>query len=169
MGRLIAVAEPYEVYAVHYAHNANARRANNFIGGDPHDGPMPLDYFVWAIKGPERAFVFDTGFDAPMGEKRNRQFVRSPSVGLKAIGVEPGDVRDVILSHMHYDHCGNYDLFPHARYHLQDIEMAYCTGRCMCHGGLRAPFEEADVVAMVRKLFAGRVAFHDGVEELAPG
>ena len=66
------MAEPYEVYAVHYAHNANARRANNFIGGDPHDGPMPLDYFVWAIKGPERAFVFDTGFDAPMGEKRNR-------------------------------------------------------------------------------------------------
>ena len=65
-----------------------------------------------------------------------------PSVGLKAIGVEPGDVRDVILSHMHYDHCGNYDLFPHARYHLQDIEMAYCTGRCMCHAGLRGPFEE---------------------------
>ena len=113
--------------------------------------------------------MFDTGFDAPMGEKRQRQFVRSPSVGLKAIGVEPGDVRDVILSHMHYDHCGNYDLFPHARYHLQDIEMAYATGRCMCHAGLRAPFEEEDVVAMVRKLFAGRVVFHDGVDELAPG
>ena len=70
---------------------------------------------------------------------------------------------------MHYDHCGNYDLFPQARYHLQDIEMAYCTGRCMCHAGLRAPFEEADVVAIVRKLFAGRVQFHDGIDELAPG
>ena len=115
------------------------------------------------------AFVFDTGFDAAMGEKRARQFLRSPSVGLKAIGVEPADVRDVILSHMHYDHCGNYDLFPHARYHLQDIEMAYCTGRCMCHAGLRGPFEEEDVVAIVRKLFAGRVVFHDGAEELAPG
>ena len=161
--------EPYEVYAVHYAHNPNARRANNFIGGDPHDGPMPLDYFVWAIKGAAGTYVFDTGFDAPMGEKRKRQFVRSPSVGLKAIGVEPGDVRDVILSHMHYDHCGNYDLFPHARYHVQDIEMAYATGRCMCHAGLRGPFEEEDVVAMVRKLFAGRVVFHDGVDELAPG
>ena len=39
---------------------------------------MPLDYFVWAIKGPDRTFVFDTGFDAPMGEKRERQFLRSP-------------------------------------------------------------------------------------------
>ena len=64
-----------------------------FIGGDPHDGPMPLDYFVWAIKGPDRTFVFDTGFDAPMGKKRQRQFVRSPAVGLKAIGVEPDDVQ----------------------------------------------------------------------------
>ena len=39
----------------------------------------------------------------------------------------------------------------------------------MCHAGLRGPFEEEDVVAMVRKLFAGRVVFHDGVDELAPG
>jgi glyoxylase-like metal-dependent hydrolase (beta-lactamase superfamily II) len=159
----------YEVYAAHYAHNPNARRSTNFIGGDPHDAPMPLDYFVWAIKGPDGAIVLDTGFDAAMGARRNRQFVRCPSVGLKAVGVQPDQVRDVILSHMHYDHCGNYDLFPNARYHLQDIEMAYCTGRCICHPGLRGPFEEEDVVAMVRKVFAGRVAFHDGTEEIAPG
>lgn len=160
---------PFEVHAVRYAHNAHARRAGNFLGGDPHDGPMPLDYFVWAIKGEGRSFILDTGFDAAMGAKRGRQFLRSPAIGLKAVGVEPDAVTDVILSHMHYDHCGNYDLFPRARYHLQDTEMAYCTGRCMCHAGLRGPFEEDDVIAIVRKLFAGRVAFHDGAEELAPG
>ena len=38
--------QPYEVYAVRYAHNANAKRSGAFIGGDSHDGPMPLDYFV---------------------------------------------------------------------------------------------------------------------------
>jgi glyoxylase-like metal-dependent hydrolase (beta-lactamase superfamily II) len=70
---------------------------------------------------------------------------------------------------MHYDHCGNYELFPHARYHLQDREMGFCTGRCMCHAGLRVAFEEDDVVAMIRKLFNGRVRFHDGAEEIAPG
>jgi glyoxylase-like metal-dependent hydrolase (beta-lactamase superfamily II) len=160
---------PYEIYAVRYAHNPNAKRSNNFIGGDAHDGPMPLDYFVWAIKGADRTFILDTGFDAAMGVKRNRQFLRSPAVGLKAIGVEPDQVRDVILSHMHYDHCGNYDMFPNARYHLQDKEMAYCTGRCICMPGLAAPFEEEDVVAIVRKLFAARVAFHDGSAEIAPG
>src|SRR5262249_9914660 len=54
-------------------------------------------------------------------------------------------------------------------YHLQDGEMAYATGRSMCRAHLRLPFEADDVVAMVRKVFAGRVAFHDGDDEVAPG
>ena len=47
--------------------------------------------------------------------------------------------------------------------------MAYCTGRFMCHPVMRFPFEPDDVSAMVRKLFAGRLQFHDGDDELAPG
>lgn len=161
--------EPYEVYAVRYAHNPAATRAGNFVGGDPHDGPMPLDYFVWAIKGNGRTFILDTGFDEAMSTKRVRDFIRSPGEGLKMIDIDPDTVEDVIISHMHYDHCGNYDLFPRARYHIQDIEMGYCTGRCMCHDALRHPFEVEDVIAMVRKVFEGRVTFHDGDAEIAPG
>jgi glyoxylase-like metal-dependent hydrolase (beta-lactamase superfamily II) len=70
---------------------------------------------------------------------------------------------------MHFDHCGNYNLFPHARYHLQDREMEYATGRCMCHAQLRNSYEEDYIVSMVRKVFAGRVVFHDGTDEIAPG
>jgi len=77
----------YELYAIRYGHfDRNA--AANFIGGDPHDGPMPLDYFVWAIVGKERTFVFDTGFDAKVAEKRQRQLLRPVAEGLKMIGVE---------------------------------------------------------------------------------
>jgi len=90
-------------------------------------------------------------------------------VGLRAIGVEPSEVTDVIISHMHYDHAGNKDMFPKARYHLQDREMAYCTGRCMCHGYLKHAFDVEDVTAMVERTYAGRVVFHDGDEEIEPG
>ncbi len=38
-----------------------------------------------------------------------------------------------------------------------------------CHPQLRRSFEEGDVAAMIRRLFEGRVQFHDGTEELAPG
>jgi hypothetical protein len=47
--------------------------------------------------------------------------------------------------------------------------MCYCTGRLMGHPVLRMPFDEEDVVAMVQKLFRGRVVFHDGDEDIAPG
>ena len=85
------------------------------------------------------------------------------------VGIDPDSVKDVIISHMHYDHTGNNDLFPNATYHLQDREMAFCTGRCMCHPQLRRSFEEEDVTAMIGRLFRGRVQFHDGTDELAPG
>lgn len=159
----------YQVYAVRYAHHPDRPASENFIGGDPHEGPMPLDFFVWAIVGEERSFVVDTGFDEAMARKRRRNFLRSPAEGLRTIGVDPARVADVVVTHMHYDHCGNHDMFPNATYHLQDKEMAYCTGRCMCHQALKAPFERDDVAAMVTRLFEGRVRFHDGAEDLAPG
>ncbi|MBR0642016.1 N-acyl homoserine lactonase family protein [Plastoroseomonas hellenica] len=158
----------YEIYAVRYAHHER-RRSDNFLGGDPHDGPMPMDYFVWAIRGEGRTYILDTGFDEAMAAKRGRRMLRPVAEGLKAIGIEPDSVQDVILSHMHYDHAGNHTLFPRARYHVQDSEMRYCTGRCMCHPHLRLPFEAEDVTAMVHRVFEGRVQFHDGASELAPG
>jgi len=159
----------YEIHAVRYAANEERRREENFLGGDPHDGPMPMDYFVWVIRGEAGTFVFDTGFDEAMARRRGRRITRPVGAGLKALGVEPDGVRDVVLSHMHYDHAGNHDLFPNARYHLQDEEMRYCTGRCMCHAHLRHPFEKADVTAMVGRVFEGRARFHEGSSELAPG
>jgi glyoxylase-like metal-dependent hydrolase (beta-lactamase superfamily II) len=159
----------YEVLAIRYAHNAERRAAENFIGGDPHDGPMPMDYFVWALKGGGRTIVIDTGFDAHMASRRGRNLTRPVADGLKAAGIDPASVGDVVLTHLHYDHAGNHDVFPGARYHVQDREMEYCTGRCMCHSTLRHPFEPDDVSAMVRKLFEGRVVFHNGASEIADG
>jgi hypothetical protein len=51
----------YELYAIRYAMR-DAQRRDHFIGGDPHDAPMPMDYFVWVAKGTECAVVIDIGF-----------------------------------------------------------------------------------------------------------
>ena len=88
----------YELYAIKYAHHDRPASAN-FIGADPHENAsMPLDYFVWAIVGPTRVFVLDTGFDAEAGRKRGRQHIRDPRDGLKAIGIDPLAVEDVVIS-----------------------------------------------------------------------
>jgi len=159
----------YEIFAIRYAHNADRRKSENFLGGDPHDGPMPMDFFVWVLKGGGQTIVIDTGFDATAAARRSRKVMRPVAEGLKAVGVDLNAVKDVILTHMHWDHAGNHDLLPNATYHVQDREMEYCTGRCMCHGTLRHPFEVDDVTAMVRKVFQGRAKFHNGASEIADG
>ena len=158
----------YEVYAVKYAHHER-RAAENFIGGDPHDGPMPLDYFVWLIRGEGREIVVDTGFSAAMAAKRGRQHLRCPTEGLKLLGTDAKSVKDVVITHLHYDHVGNFELFPAATLHLQELEMRYATGPYMCHECFRGAFEVEDVVGMVRRVYENRVRFHAGDGELYPG
>lgn len=158
----------HEVYAVRYAEHARMR-SENYIFGDPHDEMTSITYYVWVIRGPHGVFLCDTGFDEAAAKERGRRITRPVGEGIAALGIRPDEVGHVIVTHMHWDHAGNDDLFPGARYHIQDAEMAYCTGRCMCHRMLRIPFSEADVQAMVKKVFAYRVDFHDGSEELAPG
>jgi len=159
----------YEVFALRYAHLAERTQGSNLIFPDDHAAPMPLDYFVWVVRGEGRVIVLDTGFDAASAERRGRRWLRSPIAALRALGIEAADVKDVVLSHMHWDHAGHWAEFPKARFHLQDAEMAYCTGRCMCHAPLRLPFDVEQVTTAVRHVFAERVKFHDGVVEIAPG
>src|SRR5262245_24394398 len=156
----------YEVFAIRYAHLERTARFN-FVGGDEHDGPMPLDYYVWAIVNDARTVIVDTGFDDDTARRRNRQLVRPVADGLKAINIAPDKVEHIVISPMHYDHAGNPDLFPRARYHVQDAEMSYCTGRCMAVADVGGVFDADSVAAMVDKVFAGRVQFHDGDAELA--
>ena len=158
----------YEVFAIRYA-TREARRPEHFIGGDPHDGPMPMDYFVWVAKNADRAVVIDIGFTAESGGKRGRKLTRDPIDSLALVGVNAADVRDVILTHMHYDHVGNFHKFPHARFHLQEPEMHYAVGRYMRHQHLAKPFEPDDVCGVVRLNFDGRVTYHNGPADVAPG
>jgi glyoxylase-like metal-dependent hydrolase (beta-lactamase superfamily II) len=158
----------YELYAIRYA-TREARRADNFIGGDPHDGPMPLDYYLWAAVGAQRTFVIDSGFTSEVAAKRGRTYLRCPIEALSLVGIDSAGVQDVILTHMHYDHVGNFHRFPAATFHLQEAEITYATGRYMRYKRLAHSFEVEDVVGVVRLNFARRVMFYDGPAELAPG
>ena len=159
----------YEVFAIRYA-TRDARRPEHFIGGDPHDTPMAMDYFVWLVRNAERCFVVDTGFKAEVAAKRKRRLLRTPREGLALLGVDAATVEDVILTHLHYDHVGSFDDFPAARFHLQDAELDYATGRHMCHDYLSHGYEVEEVVGIVRLVYGKRVRFHDkGAHTLAPG
>jgi glyoxylase-like metal-dependent hydrolase (beta-lactamase superfamily II) len=158
----------FELFAIRYAHH-DRRRRDNFIDGDPHDRMMSLDYYLWVARNAQATYVIDTGFDAETARKRGRTLLCDPGDALRSLGVEPASVKDVIVTHLHYDHIGNFGLFPQARFHLQDAEMSYATGRCMCFGRLRHPYEADHVAGIVKCLYEDRVVFHEGDGEVAPG
>jgi glyoxylase-like metal-dependent hydrolase (beta-lactamase superfamily II) len=158
----------FRVYALKYAER-DARRSEHFIGGDPDDAPMPMDYFVWAAVGPEATWVVDTGFGAPDAVRRGRRLIRSPADALATIGIDASKVTDVILTHLHYDHSGGLAHFPSARFHVQDREMAFATGRHMTRAALNHAFTADHVAALVQVVHEGRVVFHAGDDELADG
>jgi glyoxylase-like metal-dependent hydrolase (beta-lactamase superfamily II) len=159
----------HEIYAVRYGHHSGRNASMNFIDGDPHQASEDLDFYVWAVVGSKGTIIVDTGFDEKMAKKRERSILKPVAEGLKSIGIRAAAVNDVIITHLHYDHAGNYDAFPAARYHLQDCEMSFATGRCMCDAKMRTAFEADDVTALVQKVFADRVTFHDGESEITPG
>ncbi len=161
----------YKVYALKYAETVK-QPDEIFIGGvqpdDPHD-VWPMDYFIWAVVGAQRSFVVDSGMTRGQAEIRGRTYLRTPGEALGLIGIDAAQIQDVILTHLHYDHAGGLDDFPGATIHVQDRELAFATGRHMCHPHIRLPFDVEDAVRMVRNVYAGRVRFHDGVATLAPG
>jgi glyoxylase-like metal-dependent hydrolase (beta-lactamase superfamily II) len=41
---------------------------------------------------------------------------------MKRLGYKPGDLKHIILTHMHFDHCGGLPDFPHAKIHVHRRE-----------------------------------------------
>lgn len=159
---------PFEVYAIKYA-TREARSGEHFHGGDPHDAPMPMDYYVWAVVSPEHTIVVDTGFTSEVAARRGRKHLRCPTEALGALGIDCARVPYVILTHLHYDHVGNLEKFPAATYVVQEAEMAFWTGRYASREHFRTIMEVDDVVYLVRENFEGRLRFVAGSEEIVPG
>ncbi|HVB69486.1 MAG TPA: N-acyl homoserine lactonase family protein [Acetobacteraceae bacterium] len=159
----------YEVLALRYGIFDGRRQYQNYTMPDDHAAPDPLDFFVFAIRGGGRTIVMDTGFNLESAKRRGRELICTPDAALRNAGIDPATVKDVVLTHMHWDHAGGMAYFPAATFHIQAEEMAYCTGPCMCQPFLRRPFDVDDVQSVVRALYADRLRIHEGTVEIAPG
>lgn len=163
------MSDLWSVYALKYAERNSRTRADSFIDDDHPAAPHGMDYFVWVLDNGHRRIVVDTGYDAAEGARRDRPILRDPAAALRVLDLDPETVAEVVITHLHYDHAGGLDRYPKAVFHLQETEMHFATGPCMCDPDLRAPFTAEHVCEMVRHVYSGRVVFHRGDAEIAPG
>lgn len=100
------------------------RASHAFECGDPNKG-VPYAMFVWIIKGGPSPVVVDTGPKSIQEINRGlsgmclEPVTRRPGEDIHGIldraGVDPLDVSHLFLTHLHYDHVSNVDIFANAR------------------------------------------------------
>jgi glyoxylase-like metal-dependent hydrolase (beta-lactamase superfamily II) len=102
----------------------------------------PLPIYAFAIEHPEGVVVVDTGESARASQRsyftRWHPGVRAfrervepeQEIGpqLKQLGIGPGDVRWVVMTHLHTDHAGGLDHFPDNEILVTRAELEFASG-----------------------------------------
>ena len=118
----------FEVYALCYGRRTGFR-GEHFLGYDGNSAdPHPTAYYVWLAVSPAHTVLVDAGIRAERAREIDGLDYVEPVRLLADLGVAPAAVDHVVLTHLHYDHCGTVARFPDARVVVQRSEVDYWTG-----------------------------------------
>lgn len=160
-----------EVLAVRYG-TRTTTKAENFLNwhvyGEP-DETIPMDYFFWVYRDGTRTVVIDCGFAPDVGRRRGRTVLVDPVEALPALGVDPAEVTQLVVSHAHYDHIGRLDRFGAAEIVMTRRELEFWTGPYARRTLFAQPTEATELAALVRARDEGRVTTFDGETDLGGG
>jgi glyoxylase-like metal-dependent hydrolase (beta-lactamase superfamily II) len=111
---------------------------SRFLDGD---GMLPIEMGGFLMRGGDRLAVIDTGI-GPHASERTGTFMRN----LAAAGVQPSDVTDVVLTHLHFDHLGwatdgEQRLFDQATYRCHEADWEFFMGA--------EPFDDSRAVSLM--------------------
>jgi glyoxylase-like metal-dependent hydrolase (beta-lactamase superfamily II) len=120
----------FKVYVMENGMNVDSPK-NDLIAAEPGE---VFNFPSWTalIQHPEGTMLFDAA--AHLIPERQISLITdslvmkpedSPVARVKEIGVKPGDVDYILLSHMHPDHFGYIDQFPNAEIIVQEDEFTF--------------------------------------------
>ncbi len=118
----------YSIWVLEYAYVPNYH-VSGIIYGYHNQGYRKLPYCYVLIKGKHHAAMVDVGynhkeFGGYLGDKFGVINWHSPSEVLKECSLRPEDIDTVFVTHAHFDHFGNVDDFPKAKFYIQEREIA---------------------------------------------
>ena len=135
------------------------------------------------IASGKTAVLVDTGIGNRLRPEEREIFSHQDGIlldGLRAIGMEPGDVTHVVLSHLHFDHCGGVvrrsgsggfvPAFPRARYIVQrgEVEQTRSSNERL-RAAYRHTAECLDPLAGQLELVDGKTELVSGIESVPTG
>ncbi len=143
------------------------------------DNPMAFTILATAPGiVPKRVIAVDTGFEGGISMSGNafRNVETIPTV-LAKLGYTPADVDIVVLTHLHFDHAGNFDVFPNAEIIVQRGEFDAWTEVIAAMDdtsiGKRSWKLSSIDVSLIERfgtaVAADRIRLLDGDAEIAPG
>ena len=158
----------YEVYAVRFA-TAPSYPTRFLVVGADSGRSSSLAFTVWLIRGGGRTVLMDAGFYRQKFIDRWKPTpYTKPTEALAPLGVKPGDVTDIVISHVHWDHLDGADLFPNARVWLQRDEYEHYTNDTGAVLDRAIDSEDAKMLASLKT--AGRLRLIPGDStEIMPG
>ena len=164
-------APPWEVIIVRYGARSTVRSDVYLNYGLYHteDGPIDMDYFFWILRTGDRTILVDSGFSRAGGESRGRTTLVVPAEAYTALGVDPATAPPIILTHAHYDHTGNLDLFPASEIIVAQAEFDFWMGPSSRHVQFQHSAEAPDLEYLSSAADEGRLRTYSGRHTVAPG
>jgi glyoxylase-like metal-dependent hydrolase (beta-lactamase superfamily II) len=162
---------PLDVRAVRFAAH-ETRRSSSYLRWDVYgqaDATFTISYFFWVVRGPHDVLLLDTGFDQPVAARRGQELVAPMRECLAAAEVDPGEVGTIVLSHLHFDHVGNLELFPQAELVVQAAELEFWSDPIALRPQFASVAERSYLDTVARADAAGRIRRITGDTTLAPG
>lgn len=161
----------YEVIAVRYGERDTTKSESLYryhVYGEP-DETFAMAYYFWLVRGGGETLVVDSGFKPAAGERRGRPCSVAPADALARLGVDPLTVSKVFVSHMHYDHIGNLDLFPNATLLVDAHEIDFWTSEMGRRGQFALSAEQPEIAYIAQAGRQGRVQSLGPDQDLMPG
>jgi glyoxylase-like metal-dependent hydrolase (beta-lactamase superfamily II) len=145
---------------------------SNFTYGINQGVKIQAPILMWFIESPNKRILIDTGGGDPDWAARyhhplDRKKEEDPINALKDLGLFPTDIDIIIMTHLHWDHSFNTDLFPNAKVVVQQEEVYYALNPLPCH----ALYYESQLIGMTPPWLKSlnRMEIINGEKEIEPG
>jgi glyoxylase-like metal-dependent hydrolase (beta-lactamase superfamily II) len=118
----------YSIWVLEYSYVPEYHKSGVLYGAH-NEGYVKLPYCYVVIKGRDHVAMVDVGYSdkaygKTLGDRFGVENWRDPKTVLKEVGLTPEDIDTCFITHAHFDHFGNVEDFPNAKFYIQEREIS---------------------------------------------